>query len=242
MVIFPAIDIRGGHCVRLVNGDFAKETVFSDNPAQMALKWQDKGAHFLHIVDLDGAREKKPVNIAALKAILAEVDIPVQVGGGIRTMQNIEEMLAMGAERVILGTVAVHEPELVKKAVGEYGDRIVVGIDAKDGFVAVNGWGTASNMDAVTLAKRMADIGVVNIVYTDISRDGTLAGLNVASTAELAKESGVYVLASGGVRSIEDIRALKAHEKDGVEGVIVGKCIYTGALDLTEAIKVAEAD
>ena len=240
MVIFPAIDIRGGHCVRLVNGDFAKETVFSDNPAQMALNWQSKGAHFLHLVDLDGAREKKPVNIAALKAILAEVDIPVQIGGGIRTMQNIEDMLAMGAERVILGTVAVHDPALVKEAVGEYGDRIVVGIDAKDGFVAVNGWGTASNMDAVTLAKRMADIGVVNIVYTDISRDGTLAGLNVEATAELARESGAYVLASGGVRSIDDIRALKAHEKDGVEGVIVGKCIYTGALDLTEAIKVAE--
>ena len=240
MVIFPAIDIRGGRCVRLVNGDFNKETCFSDNPMQMALKWQSMGAHFLHVVDLDGAREKQPVNLAAIKAILNEVDIPVQVGGGIRTMDSIEKMLGLGVERVILGTVAVHNPELVKKACEAYGDRIVVGIDAKDGFAEVDGWGTASNMDAVTLAKRMANIGVVNIVYTDIARDGTLAGLNIEATAELARESGAYIIASGGVHSLDDIRALKKHEPEGIEGVIIGKAIYEGRIDLTEAIKIAE--
>lgn len=242
MVIFPAIDIRGGNCVRLVNGDFNKETIFSSSPADMALKWQKKGAHFLHVVDLDGARAKRPINLDSVKSIIDAVDVPIELGGGIRTLQNIEDVLALGVERVVLGSVAVHDPDLVKEACEEYGDRIVVGIDVKDGLVAVDGWGTSSNIDAVTLAKKMADAGVVNLIYTDISRDGTLAGLNVEATANLAKESGIYVMASGGVRSLDDIRALKAHEKDGVEGVIVGKCIYTGAVDLAAAIRLAEED
>ena len=242
MVIFPAIDIRGGKCVRLVNGDFDRETIYSENPADMAQKWEAQGAHFLHVVDLDGARAKRPVNLSSVKAIIDAVNIPVQLGGGIRTLANIEEVLSLGVERVVLGSVAVENPELVREACEAYGDRIVVGIDVKDGLVALNGWGFKSTVDAISLAKRMADFGVVNIVYTDISRDGTLAGLNVEATAEIARESGVYVLASGGVKSLDDIRELKKHEANGIEGVIVGKCIYTGAVDLAEAIRVAEAD
>ena len=242
MVIFPAIDIRGGNCVRLVNGDFNKETVFSNNPTEMALKWQGQGAHFLHVVDLDGARAGHSVNLEAVKSIIAAVDIPVELGGGIRTMENIEEVLNLGVEREVLGSAAIKNPEIVKKACEEYGDRIVVGIDAKDGIVAVEGWGETGNVDAITLAKQMGDAGAVNIIYTDIARDGTLAGLNVEATARLAKETGLYVVASGGVKSLDDIRALKAHEKDGVEGVIVGRSIYTGALDLAAAIELAEAD
>lgn len=240
MVIFPAIDIRGGKCVRLFKGDFAQETVFGDKPEEMAAKWQAQGGKFLHLVDLDGALAGKSQNLETIKKILAAVDIPVELGGGIRTMENIDEVLAMGVRRVILGSVAVKNPELVKEACSKYGDRIVVGIDAKDGIVAVDGWGVSGNVDAVELAKKMADAGVKTIIYTDISRDGTLSGVNVEATARLARESDINVVASGGVSSIEDIKALLPYEKDGIEGVIVGKSIYTGSLDLKEAIALAE--
>ncbi len=240
MVIFPAIDIRGGKCVRLFKGDFAQETVFGDKPEEMAAKWQAQGGKFLHLVDLDGALAGKSQNLDTIKKILAAVDIPVELGGGIRTMENIDEVLALGVRRVILGSVAVKNPELVKEACGKYGDRIVVGIDAKDGIVAVDGWGVSGNVDAVELAKKMAEVGVKTIIYTDISRDGTLSGVNVEATARLARESGINVVASGGVSSIEDIKALLPYEKDGIEGVIVGKSIYTGSLDLKEAIALAE--
>ena len=240
MVIFPAIDIRGGKCVRLFKGDFAQETVFGDKPEEMAAKWQAQGGRFLHLVDLDGALAGKSQNLETIKKILAAVDIPVELGGGIRTMENIDEVLALGVRRVILGSVAVKNPELVKEACRKYGDRIVVGIDAKDGIVAVDGWGVSGNVDAVELAKKMAEAGVRTIIYTDISRDGTLSGVNVEATARLARESGINVVASGGVSSIEDIKALLPYEKDGIEGVIVGKSIYTGSLDLKEAIALAE--
>ena len=240
MIIFPAIDIRGGKCVRLFKGDFAQETVFGDKPEEMAAKWQAQGGKFLHLVDLDGALAGKSQNLDTIKKILAAVDIPVELGGGIRTMENIDEVLALGVRRVILGSVAVKNPELVKEACSKYGDRIVVGIDAKDGIVAVDGWGVSGNVDAVELAKKMADAGVKTIIYTDISRDGTLSGVNVEATARLARESGINVVASGGVSSIEDIKALLPYEKDGIEGVIVGKSIYTGSLDLKEAIALAE--
>ena len=191
MIIFPAIDIRGGKCVRLLKGDFAKETVFSDKPEEMAKKWQAQGAQFLHLVDLDGALAGRPQNLATVEKILAAVDIPVELGGGIRTLESIDEVLALGVRRVILGSVAVRDPELVKTACAKYGDRIVVGIDAKDGIVAVDGWGVSGDVEATALAKEMKKAGVKTIIYTDISRDGTLSGVNVEATAKLARESGV---------------------------------------------------
>lgn len=242
MLIFPAIDIRGGKCVRLLKGDFDKETVFSDQPEEMAKKWQAQGAEFLHLVDLDGALKGKSQNLATVEKILAAVDIPVELGGGIRTMENIDEVLQLGVRRVILGSVAVRNPELVKEACAKYGDRIVVGIDAKDGIVAVDGWGVSGDVEATALAKEMKKAGVRTIIYTDISRDGTLSGVNVEATAKLARESGVNIVASGGVKSIDDIKALKPYEKDGIEGVIVGKSIYMGTLDLAEAIAIASKE
>ena len=239
MTIFPAIDLRGGKCVRLFKGDFDRETVFSDQPAEVAQQWQAQGAQFLHLVDLDGARAGHSENLATVREILAAVTIPVELGGGIRTLENIDEVLALGVRRVILGSVAVRDPELVAAACAKYGDRIVVGIDAKDGIVAVDGWGVSGDVDVITLAKRMKQAGVRTIIYTDISRDGTLAGVNVEATAKLARESGVHVVASGGVRDVRDIEALKPYEKDGIEGVIVGKSIYTGSLSLPEALAIA---
>ena len=239
MKIYPAIDIRGGKCVRLFKGDFAQETVFSDSPAAMAKQWESEGAEYLHLVDLDGARAGRPENLATVKDILAAGTVPVELGGGIRTMENIDEVLALGVRRVILGSVAVRDPELVCEACAKYGDRIVVGIDAKDGIVAVDGWGVSGDVDVITLAKKMKDAGVRTIIYTDISRDGTLSGVNVEATAKLARESGVDVVASGGVKDLADIRALLPYADDGIEGVIVGKSIYTGSLDLRKAIALA---
>ena len=241
MVIFPAIDIRGGKCVRLFKGDFAQETVFSDKPEEMAAKWEAQGGKFLHLVDLDGALAGRSVNLAVVKRIVDTVKIPVELGGGIRTMENIDEVLALGVQRVILGSVAVKNPALVKEACQKYGDRVVVGIDAKDGIVAVDGWGVSGDVEVTVLAKELAKAGVKTIIYTDISRDGTLSGVNVEATARLARESGVKIVASGGVKSLDDIEALLPYEKDGIEGVIVGKSIYTGSLDLQEAIALVES-
>ena len=241
MVIFPAIDIRGGKCVRLFKGDFAQETVFSDKPEEMAAKWEAQGGKFLHLVDLDGALAGKSVNLDVVKRIVDTVRIPVELGGGIRTMENIDEVLSLGVQRVILGSVAVKNPALVKEACQKYGDRVVVGIDAKDGIVAVDGWGVSGDVEVTVLAKEMAKAGVKTIIYTDISRDGTLSGVNVEATARLARESGVKIVASGGVKSLDDIEALLPYEKDGIEGVIVGKSIYTGSLDLQEAIALVES-
>jgi phosphoribosylformimino-5-aminoimidazole carboxamide ribotide isomerase len=242
MIIFPAIDIRDGKCVRLSEGRFDKETIFGDYPADMAKKWASLGAEFLHIVDLDGALAGKSVNLPAIQAILDSVDIPVQLGGGIRTIENIEEVLKLGVSRVILGSIAVQSPELVKVACEKFGDKIVVGIDARDGIVAVEGWGVSGGVEAEELAKKMAAVGVKRIVYTDISRDGTLTGVNTEATAKLARVSGIKVIASGGVRSIQDMIDVKAVEADGVEGVIVGKAIYTDSLDLVEALKVSKGE
>ncbi|MBE6102272.1 MAG: 1-(5-phosphoribosyl)-5-[(5-phosphoribosylamino)methylideneamino]imidazole-4-carboxamide isomerase [Selenomonas sp.] len=241
MKLFPAIDIRGGKCVRLLKGDFDQETVFSDSPADMAAQWESQGAEFLHLVDLDGARAGKPQNLETVKAILAKVKIPVELGGGIRTLEDIKEVLGLGVRRVILGSVAVHDPALVKAACEQYGDRVVVGIDAKEGMVAVEGWGQTSNLEAPVLGKMMAEAGVKTIIYTDISRDGTLGGVNVAATVEMAEKSGLEVVASGGIKDLEDIKALKEHEKSGVAGAILGKSLYMHTLDLKEALAVAGA-
>lgn len=238
MIIFPAIDLRGGKCVRLIQGDFDKETVYSDDPQATALKWQSMGAKFLHVVDLDGARAGSPQNLDAIKKILDAVNIPIEVGGGIRTLEDAARLLSLGVRRVILGSVAVENPALVAEAVQRFGDKVVVGIDARNGFVAVHGWEKSSSVKVGDLAKQIVAAGLKTIIYTDISKDGMLSGVNAAAFTELAKESGAQIVASGGVRSIEDIRALKAA---GVSGVIVGKAIYTGSLDLKSAIKLAEA-
>jgi len=241
MIIFPAIDIRGGKCVRLLKGDFNQETVFSDSPADMARKWQAQGAEYLHLVDLDGALAGSSQNLNAIEEILQAVDIPTELGGGIRSMEQIDQLLAMGITRVILGSVAVKNPDLVREACAKYGERIVVGIDVKDGIVAVEGWGKSGNIGVIELAQKMKEAGVKTIIYTDISRDGTLSGVNVEATVKLAQESGVKIVASGGVKSLEDIKALKKQESVGIEGVIAGKSIYMGTLDLTAAIKIAKA-
>lgn len=240
MIIFPAIDIRHGKCVRLTEGRFDKETIFGDCPADMAKKWAALGAAYLHVVDLDGALAGKSINLPAIQEIIEAVDIPVQLGGGIRSLENIDTMLNLGVSRVILGSIAVKNPELVKEACAKYGDKIIVGIDARDGIVAVEGWGISGGVEAEKLAQEMAKVGVKRIIYTDISRDGTLSGVNYEATANLARVSGIHIIASGGVSSIEDIKAVKSVEADGVEGVIVGKAIYTDSLDLVEALKVAK--
>lgn len=239
MRIYPAIDLRNGKCVRLTEGCFDKETVFSNSPAAMAAKWQGAGAEYLHVVDLDGAVAGVSRNMEAIKSILAAVNIPVQLGGGIRSMENIENWLNIGISRVILGSAAVRNPQLVAEACQRYPGRIAVGIDARDGYVAVDGWEKNSNMKAAELARQMADYGVAAIIFTDISRDGTLSGVNVEATAEIAACSGVPVIASGGVASLEDIRRLLPYAKKGISGCIVGKAIYTGALQLEEAIRLA---
>ena len=236
MLILPAIDLRGGNCVRLVKGDFKQETIYSEHPEEIALRWEGEGAEFLHVVDLDGALAGEPQNMDAIKQILQAVTIPVEVGGGIRSMESIDRLLSIGISRVILGSVAVHKEELVREACSAYGNRIVVGIDAKKGIVATDGWEKSASISAVELAKKLGAFGLETIIYTDISRDGTLSGVNVTETAHLARASGIKVIASGGVKSISDIEELKKRECDGIIGVIVGKSIYEGTLSLTEAI------
>ena len=240
MIIYPAIVIRGGRCVRLTEGRFDAETVFADDPAEMALKWAGMGAEFLHLVDLDGALAGEGKNMPVIERILQSVNIPVQLGGGIRNLETIEKLLALGVTRLILGSAAVKNPQLVEEACKKYPGHIAVGIDAKNGEVAIEGWGKGSGVAATELAKQMAAYGVETIIYTDISRDGMLSGVNVEATAALARACGVPVIASGGVASIEDIRRVKAVEADGVQGCIIGKAIYTGAVDLKEALALAK--
>ena len=238
MIIFPAIDIRGGKCVRLIKGDFNQETVFSDRPEIMAKKWQDEGGKYLHLVDLDGALAGKSQNLATVEMILKTVDIPVELGGGIRTMENIETVLDMGVSRVILGSVAVKNPQLVKDACKKYGsERIVVGIDAKDGIVATDGWVKSTGHDVIDLARRFEDYGVEAFLYTDISRDGMLSGVNVEATAALARAVNVPVIASGGMHTIEDVAALLKVEDDGVMGAILGRSLYEGTIDFEKALE-----
>ena len=240
MIIYPAIDIRGGRCVRLTEGRFDAETVFADDPAEMALKWAGTGAEVLHLVDLDGALAGEGKNVSVIERILQSVNIPVQLGGGIRNLETIEKLLALGVTRLILGSAAVKNPQLVEEACKKYPGHIAVGIDAKNGEVAIEGWGKGSGVAATELAKQMAAYGVETIIYTDISRDGMLSGVNVEATAALARACGVPIIASGGVASLEDIRRVKAVESDGVQGCIIGKAIYTGAVDLKAALALAK--
>ena len=233
MRLYPAIDIKNGQCVRLRQGVFNDTTVYADEPYQVAKEFEAEGAKFLHIVDLDGALRGTGANDAVLKKIVENVSIPVEIGGGIRIMEDIEHRLSLGVTRVILGTVAVENSEFVKEAVEKFGaDKIVVGIDAKDGMVAIKGWETISNIDAVTLALSMKELGVKTIIYTDISKDGMLCGPNFAQTARLVEATGMDIVASGGVSCMNDLLEL---EKINVEGAILGKAIYEKRVDLKEA-------
>lgn len=234
MIIYPAVDIKGGKCVRLRQGRYDDMTVFGDDPMEMALKWQNAGARYLHTVDLDGARGGSSANRAIIGQIAKRLSIPVQTGGGIRTITDIREVLSLGVARVILGTSAVRNPELVKEAVAEFGDKIAVGIDAKDGMVAIEGWEEVSSFKAVDFALKMQSLGVKTIIYTDIATDGMLAGPNLNAMKEMNDAVSMDVIASGGVGSIADLESLRAV---GVAGAITGKAIYTGAIDLAEALK-----
>lgn len=240
MLIIPAIDLRNGNVVRLFQGNFDKETIFSSQPDEVAIRWQSYGAKFIHIVDLDGARIGKSTNIESIKSIVKSIQIPVELGGGIRTLVDIEKILAMGVNRVILGSAAVQSPVLVREACRLFNERIVIGIDARDGIVATDGWETSGKISAIDLAKKMKGFGIKRIVYTDISRDGTGEGVNISSALELAKATGLKVIVSGGVGNLDDIREIKKHEREGIEGVIIGKALYTNSLDLEAAINIAE--
>ena len=239
MIIFPAIDIRGGKCVRLEEGRFDRETVFAENPLEAARRWVDAGSEWLHIVDLDGARAGQPVNLEVVKKIAETFDVKIQLGGGVRTLESVAAILSSGVQRVILGSVAVRSPELVSQVCAKYGERIVIGIDARNGEVAVDGWEKSGLLQADELALRMKAAGATRIIYTDISRDGMLTGVNVAATLQLADKSGLKIIASGGVRGMEDIQALQPLTERGVEGVIIGKALYMGAISLKDALRVA---
>ncbi len=241
MILFPAIDLKDGQCVRLKLGDMDAATVFNDDPAAQAAKFEAQGFKYLHIVDLNGAFAGKPVNGAAVEAILKAVKMPVQLGGGIRDLETIETWLIKGIARVILGTIAVRNPKLVREACKRFPGRVAVGIDARAGRVAVEGWAETSELTAIDLAKRFEDAGVSAIVYTDIDRDGVLKGLNLPSTADLARATKIPVIASGGLASIDDIRDLLKPEFRFLEGAITGRALYDGRIDPREALSLLDA-
>ena len=241
MILFPAIDLKDGQCVRLKLGEMDEATVFNDDPAAQAAEFEAQGFTYLHVVDLNGAFAGKPVNGAAVDAILDRVKMPVQLGGGIRDLATIEMWLTKGIRRVILGTIAVRDPALVKDACRAFPGRIAVGIDAKGGRVAVEGWAETSELTAIDLAGRFEDAGVSAIIYTDIERDGILKGLNLPATAELARSTAIPVIASGGLASIDDVKALLTPEYRLLEGAITGRALYDGRIDPREALKLLAA-
>jgi phosphoribosylformimino-5-aminoimidazole carboxamide ribotide isomerase len=242
MLLIPAIDLKDGRCVRLQQGDMQASTVFSEDPAAMARRWLNAGARRLHLVDLNGAFAGKPVNEPAIKAILAEVgdEIPVQLGGGIRDLDTIERFLDDGLSFVIIGTAAVKNPGFLRDACTAFGGHILVGLDARDGKVATDGWSKLTGHEVIDLAKKFEDYGVEGVIYTDIGRDGMLSGINVEATVRLAQALTMPVIASGGLRGLDDIEQLCAVEDEGIEGVICGRAIYTGDLDF--AVAQARAD
>ena len=235
MDIIPAIDLREGRVVRLYQGDFDRQKVYSDDPAEVARKWEMDGATRIHVVDLDGAREGKPINTDAVSSILSNVRIPIQVGGGIRTLETAKEFAQQGVDRIVFGTVAVKNPELIGEACQALGaDFVTVGVDAKDGRVAVNGWEQKEKIDSIALMKSMMTLGVNRFIYTDISLDGTLSGVNVTSVGNLMEEVGASIISSGGVGSMEDLDLLN---RLGVEGVILGTSLYEGKINLSDAVR-----
>jgi phosphoribosylformimino-5-aminoimidazole carboxamide ribotide isomerase len=237
VILFPAIDLKEGLAVRLEQGDMARATVFNRDPAEQARLFAARGFEYLHLVDLDGAFAGRPMNAAAVERILATVKIPVQLGGGIRDRATIEAWLGKGVTRVIIGTAAVRDPALVKQAASAFPGRVVVGLDARDGRVAVEGWAATSELSALELARRFEDAGVAAIVYTDVARDGMLKGLNLDSTIALAEAVSIPVVASGGLASIDDVRALLTPRAQKLAGAIVGRALYDGSLDAAEALK-----
>ena len=244
MLIIPAIDLKDGHCVRLEQGDMHKATVFSEDPSSMATQWAERGARRLHVVDLNGAHQGKPINEQAVKDIIASVDsdIPVQLGGGIRDLDTIERYLDDGVSFVIIGTAAVKNPGFLHEACDAFPGHIIVGLDAKDGKVATDGWSRLTKHDVIDLAKRFQDYGVEAVIYTDIGRDGMMTGVNIEATVRLAQALAIPVIASGGLNSLEDVRRLCAVESEGITGAITGRAIYEGTLDFAEALKVASGE
>jgi phosphoribosylformimino-5-aminoimidazole carboxamide ribotide isomerase len=241
MMIIPAIDLKNGKCVRLLQGRMDAETVFSDDPGAMARQWQDQGAEMLHVVDLNGAVEKSPQNLPSIQRIIQSVHIPVQVGGGIRDLHTIAQYLSIGIAKVVIGTEAIRNPQLVRQACKDYPGCIVVGIDARKGRVAIEGWTETTDILAVDLARQFEDYGVAAINFTDIHRDGMQSGPNIAETRQLAEAVRIPIVASGGVSTLEDIRNLLPLSHSGVIGVITGKAIYSGTLNLKEAIALAKS-
>ncbi len=241
MIVYPAIDLKAGQAVRLLRGEMDSATVFNEDPAAQARSFAAAGFSWLHLVDLDGAFAGQPMNRAAVEGILAAVEVPVQLGGGIRDMATVEGWLAAGVRRVILGTAAVEQPQLVRDACRRFPGQVAVGIDARAGRVAVKGWAEESALEAVDLARQFVDAGVAAIVYTDIDRDGALQGVNVAATCELARAVPVPIIASGGVASLDDIAALMAVEDTGIEGVICGRALYDGRIDPASALALAKS-
>ncbi len=242
MILFPAIDLKGGACVRLVRGEMASATIFNNDPAAQAREFVAMGFRWLHVVDLDGAFAGRAVNGAAVRAIRQAVDLKMQLGGGIRDRAAIDYWLDIGIDRVVLGTAALRDPDLVRQAAADYPGRIVVGIDARDGRVAVEGWAETSDMAVTDLAAKFADAGVAAIVYTDIARDGALIGVDAPAIGALARRIGLPLIASGGVASIADITTLKAHEADGIAGIICGRALYDGRVDPTAALRLLAED
>jgi len=240
MIIIPAIDLKGGQCVRLSQGDMDKATVYSSNPADMAKTWESMGALRIHVVDLDGAVSGSPHNKDAVISILSSVSIPVQLGGGIRDIETIKNYFSLGIDRIILGTAAIKNPQFLEECCEAYPRRIIAGIDATDGMVCVQGWTEKTTMTAVNLIKQIEHLPLAAIVFTDIKRDGMLSGPNIESTAQLARSTQIPVIASGGVSRMEDIEALLTIEQHGVTGVIIGRALYAGNIDLRECIRVAE--
>lgn len=241
MIIIPAIDLRGGRCVRLTQGQSSAETIYSENPVAIAEQWEDAGAEMLHIVNLDGAMNKDDrANLKALENILYKTSLPVQFGGGVRTLGDVQRLDELGATRIVIGTTAVENPVLLQAIIDEFGDTIVVGIDARDGRVALRGWKELSEVSAVDFAIKISEMGVERIVYTDISRDGMMTGVNIDATREIAKASGLKVTASGGVSSLDDIYAVKELEPYGVDSLIIGKALYEGSFTLEDALDAAE--
>tara|TARA_Y100001968_G_C19287036_1_gene682225 strand:- start:240 stop:1007 length:768 start_codon:yes stop_codon:yes gene_type:complete len=236
MEIIPAIDLLNGRCVRLHKGNYKKITEFNEDPIDQALKWEDQGAERIHIVDLDGAKTGSPANIKNIKRIAASVKIPIQIGGGVRTLERAKELIESGVDRVILGTIAIENKNLVKEMIEEYPYKIVIGIDSKKGYVATNGWITKSQELALDLAKSFNDLKIAAIVSTDISKDGTLEGPNISSLRNIAESTNNPIIASGGVGKLSDLLSLLTLEEYGVKGVIVGRAIYDGSVNLKEAI------
>ena len=237
MLLIPAIDLKDGHCVRLIQGDMNQSTIFSENPADMALQWVNKGARRLHLVDLNGAFAGKPQNYSAIRSILKAVgdDIPVQLGGGIRDLDTIEKYIDGGVRYIIIGTAAVKNPGFLQDACSAFGGHIIVGLDAKDGKVATDGWSKMTGHEVIDLGKKFEDYGVESIIYTDIGRDGMLSGINIEATVKLAQALSIPVIASGGLSNIQDIEKLCEVEDEGIEGVICGRAIYSGDLDFEKA-------